>query len=202
MNLLNKIKSLYNKYTDFFRPMFVLTIICLVTAAALSVTNMLTATRIENLANQNKNREMSALLPAQNYREVAVSNKNSQLFLAQDESNFVGYVVTASAKGYGGDINIMAAINPDKKIIGVSILSAADETPGLGANVTKPEFYSQFAGLSANITAIKNTANPANNEIKTVTGATISSKAVTKAVNQALQIVEEYEKSLNTEGVQ
>lgn len=202
MNLLNKIKSFYNKYTDILRPIFVLTIICLVTAAALSVTNILTSARIENLANQNKIREMSAILPAQNYSEVTVSSENSQLFLAQNESDFVGYVVTTSTKGYGGDINIMAAIGPDKKIIGVSILSASDETPGLGGNVTKPAFYSQFAGLTANITATKNTANPANNEIKAVTGATISSKAVTKAVNQALQIVENYEKSFVAEGVQ
>ncbi len=202
MNLLNKIKLFYNKYTDILKPMFVLTVICLVTAAALSVTNILTSARIENLANENKIREMSAILPAQNYSEVTISTENSQLFLAQNESDFAGYVVTTSAKGYGGDINIMAAINSDKKIIGVSILSASDETPGLGGNVTKSEFYSQFTGLSANITATKNAANPANNEIKAVTGATISSKAVTKAVNQALQIVENYEKSFVAEGVQ
>ena len=60
------------------------------------------------------------------------------------------------------------------------------ETPGLGAKSTQPEFINQYSGLSEGISVIKNAA-PSGNEIAAISGATITSKAVTKCVNTALE---------------
>ncbi|MBR2489670.1 MAG: FMN-binding protein, partial [Clostridia bacterium] len=56
-----------------------------------------------------------------------------------------------------------------------------------GQNVTKEKFYSQYEEKTADVKVIKNGAVSENNEINAVTGATISSKAVTSAVNMALE---------------
>ena len=58
--------------------------------------------------------------------------------------------------------------------------------------LSKQDFFTQFTNLTDNITVIKGgTASADNNEINAVTGATISSKAVTKAVNEALSYASE-----------
>ena len=173
--------------------------ICLIVTALLALTNHITAPMIEQLSIENAAKVSREVLPAaESFTEVE-GTTGSAGYTA--DGVLCGYVFTEEVKGYGGALSVMVGIDTTGTVTGVSVLEH-NETPGLGGNVTKSEFYSQFTGLSADITATKNAANPANNEIKAVTGATISSKAVTKAVNQALQIVEDYEKSLNTEGVQ
>lgn len=194
--ILKPIKNLIKKYNDVIKPAFVLTIICLIVSAALSLTNSLTANRIEQMNLQNKNAEMAALLPAENYEEDVImwetADPSLSIYKAKNGEEVLGYIITSSAKGYGGEIVIMTAFNPDKTVKGISILNAEDETPGLGQNVTKVEFYSQFNGLNTEAQVVKNSADNTAGEIKAVTGATISSKGVVKAVNSAREQLESY----------
>ena len=69
---------------------------------------------------------------------------------------------------------------------GKIILDVSGETPGLGQNAAKESFYSQYAGLKKGVSLLKNGAKAENNEVDAVTGATITSTAVTRAVNAAL----------------
>ena len=71
----------------------------------------------------------------------------------------------------------------------IRILDVSNETPGLGQNTANKSFTSQFKGKSFGITVVKGSADSKKNEINAVTGATISSKAVTKAVNKAIDII-------------
>ena len=93
---------------------------------------------------------------------------------------------TGTAKGYGGDVSVMTAVNTDGTVSGTAILDVSNETPGLGQNAAKEGFYSQFKGLKKGISLLKNGADGEKNEINAVTGATITSAAVTRAVNAAL----------------
>ena len=72
------------------------------------------------------------------------------------------------------------SIDFDGKIIAIEVLSAADETPGLGQNVAKLSFWEQFKNLSGETTVGGN--------VQAVTGATYSSKAVCECVNEALDL--------------
>ena len=65
-------------------------------------------------------------------------------------------------------------------ITGVEILSHG-ETPGLGANAVKPDFKNRFIGKSGQLTVDKNSNDGQN--VQAITAATITSKAVTGAVN-------------------
>ncbi len=192
--LFNKIKDFYKKISDIVTPTAVLVIICIVVTLALSSANALTHKKIESLAIESKNNAMAKLIVADEYHELSAKTSLGDVTYnaAIKNGETVGCIFTVSAKGYGGDIQVMTAVNMDGTITAVEILDASGETPGLGQNVTKPDWFAQFAGLKDDISVIKGgSANADNNEINAVTGATISSKAVTTAVNTALDYAAE-----------
>ena len=108
--------------------------------------------------------------------------------VAKDASGAdIGYVVTVTAKdGSQSTITFSVGIKSDGTVNGYSVTSIS-ETPGLGMKVEDEDFYSQFEGklIDDIFTVVKNTP-AADNEIEAISGATISSKAVTNGVNAAL----------------
>lgn len=116
----------------------------------------------------------------------------SEVLVANDESgNAIGYVVSFVAKeGYGGDISLSMGMTNEGEITGLEVLSAS-ETAGLGANCTKPDFKDQFKGK--NVDAIEYTKDgaTADNQIDAISGATITTKAVTKGVNAAIAFLKQ-----------
>ncbi len=179
----------------------ILFLICIIVTAALAGTNFITKDRIALLNAAAEKKAMSLVLPAEKYEEAKTSFNNTEYtyFVAKDGEDTKGYLITTSTAGYGGEIKIMVGVNNEGRVTGVNILSASDETPGLGANVTKKSFYSQFTDKVMYIVLQKNLADASKNEIKAVTGATISSTAVTKAVNSGLEILDSIPKDLKTE---
>ena len=101
-----------------------------------------------------------------------------------------GYVMeSTSANGYGGDIVLYVGIRLDGTVNGVKILEMS-ETPGLGQeapNVLTP----QFAGKKVDSFTYTKTGAKADNEVDAITSATVTTKAVTEAVNGALAAAEE-----------
>ena len=191
---MNKIKSFFKSTSEITIPTAVLAIICVVVTLALSSANALTYKKIEHLAIQTKNNAMSKLIKADEYHELKATTSFGDITYnaAIKDGETIGCIFTTSAKGYGSDIQVMTAVNMDSTVAAVEILDASGETPGLGQNVTKEYFYSQFNGMTGDIVAQKaGTANKHKNEINAVTGATISSKAVTSAVNTALDYAAE-----------
>ena len=168
---------------DILKPVVVLTAICIVTSALLAYTNSLTKPVIDNLAVQTEiNTRKLVLSQAESFSDKAFGDV--AYCTGEDASGeTVGYVFTTSAKGYGGDVKIMVGVNADGTVSGVQTLELS-ETPGLGMNAQKPAFLEQFIGKTLGVAVNKNA--PGENEIKALTGATITSKAVTTAVNEAL----------------
>ncbi len=112
------------------------------------------------------------------------------------QSNSGGYVVnTICSEGYGGDISVMVGIYPDGTISRIKIMSMS-ETPGLGAKSQNAEFTDQYRNQKGAFSVIKNAA-PEENQIAAISGATITSKAVTKAVNTALEAAQFAQKGGN-----
>lgn len=103
-----------------------------------------------------------------------------------DNGEQAGYVVMASPKGYGGNVDIAVGVDNNSVVTGVNVISHS-ETPGLGAKCTSESFINQFVDKSANIELVKNSA--AGNQIDAITSATITSKAVTGGVNSAIMAV-------------
>ena len=98
----------------------------------------------------------------------------------------VGYVVTSTSKdGYGGAITVSVGIKADGTVNGIEFLTLA-ETAGLGMNASKPEWKGQYAGKNVDAFTVTKSGASADNEIDAIGGATITSNAVTGAVNAAV----------------
>lgn len=104
-----------------------------------------------------------------------------------NDGQVLGFCVTATShEGYGGDIKLTVGVNLDGSLNGISILEIS-ETAGLGMRaeeVLKP----QFAGKNAEQFEVTKSDAAAENQIDAISGATITSKAVTKAVNGSLTL--------------
>lgn len=176
-------------------PTVVLLVICLVIPFALSLTNAVTKDKIADLEKEKRESAMSGLIEAETYQEESYNDEFTYTVAIKDGSA-IGYIFETSKKGYGGDVSVMTAVDPDGTVKAIEILDVSNETPGLGQNSQKEDFYSQYAGKKAEVTVKKNGADPEKNEVDAVTGATITSKAVTGAVNEAL---EQFEKVRSVE---
>ncbi len=101
----------------------------------------------------------------------------------------LGYVVTATSKdGYGGNITVSVGITSEGEVKGIEFLTLA-ETAGLGMNASQPEWKAQYANKQVDEFTVTKSGASAENEIDAISGATITSRAVTGAVNSALYFV-------------
>ena len=101
-------------------------------------------------------------------------------------TEIAGYAIKVAPKGYGGPVEIMVGISTDGKVTGIKILSHT-ETPGLGANAPQPKFSDQYKDKpTKDKLEVVKTVPSKENQIQAITGATITSKAVTLGVNDAI----------------
>ena len=128
-----------------------------------------------------KNKMMVALLPGSISFEPEEfdATENSAIKSVYKAEN--GYVIESTAYGYNGDITLMVGVSNEGKVTGLAV-EDMNETRGLGAKaLTDVPFLAQFllTGGDAEV----------GTNIDALAGATVSSKAVTKAVNSAVAYV-------------
>ncbi len=185
---------------EVIKPAVILFVICVAVSAALAGTNLLTADRIARAAAQKAEESRMVVLPeAEAFQASEDGTHYIGLSKEAPEGVVVGYVFETESKGYGGTVKVMTGINTEGNITGVIVLSHS-ETPGLGANAEKETFRDQYqqpvANLTGGIQVVKFQA-PNEGEIQAMTGATITSTAVTNAVNLA---IEQYQNAYASEG--
>lgn len=168
-------------------PTIVLLVICVIASALLGGTNILTKDKIAAINAETKAAAMRTVMPDAVSFGDSVSAEDSLEYspALDDKGNTIGYAFTVSESGYGGGIEVMVGINTDGTVNKVTIIAADDETPGLGQNIKKDSFLDQFIGKTGELTVTKN-APSSDTEIQAITSATISSSAVTRAVNAAI----------------
>lgn len=188
---------------DIIKPVAVLLAICIIIPLALSLTNKITKDKIAELEEKNSSETMASLIKADKFTEEEFKAGENEFtyYSAVKNGETVGFIFKTAEKGYGGDVTVMTAVNPDGTVKSVAILDVSNETPGLGQNAAKESFYSQYEGKKSGISLVKNGADSAKNEVNAVTGATITSTAVNKAVNKAIKEFESVKNSKEvTEG--
>lgn len=160
-----------------------LLLITAVVAGLLAFVNELTAGRIEELTRQKAEQAMREVLPAQDYTplDAALPQGVTEAYRAGD----AGYVVRVAPNGFGGAIDLMVGVRADGTVNGVAVI-AHSETASLGANCTREEFRAQYAGGAGPFAVGQD-----GGTIEALTGATVTSRAVTDGVNAALDFVRE-----------
>lgn len=158
-----------------------LAVVCIVSGLIIALTYFITAPVAAQKSELLTQQAMQRLVTSADSFE-AVDNKE-EWFAAKQGNEVVAYIVPSSIKGYGGEISMLVAVSTGGTVIDYQILTA-NETPGLGDNASKKPFRSQFEGkFSEQLLVTKDKANTTN--IQAMTGATITSKAVTTAVKEA-----------------
>lgn len=175
-------------------PAVVITLICLVSATILVGTYEITKPIIET--NNAKRAEAARIevfsaagsqgfweIPKEKLPGLFEGNVPDGLVDIYVANNKTGVVITTEDKGFGGSIVVVTGIDKSGKITGINITDHT-ETPGLGTKAMTVEFLSQYMGkekIDSSPNADKYT------EIDAVTGATVSSNAVFRAVEKALK---------------
>ena len=124
----------------------------------------------------------AALMAEQGYSDQ-IDSVNTAL---DASGNVIGYVMTVTAKDASqATITFSVGIQNDGTVNGYSITDIA-ETPGLGMKAQEEAFYSQFEGKNVSSFTVVKSATTADNEIESISGATITSKAMANGVNACI----------------
>ncbi|MBR5509114.1 MAG: RnfABCDGE type electron transport complex subunit G [Lachnospiraceae bacterium] len=180
----------------------ILTVITLVAGLLLGFVHDITLEPIAKQEALAKAQAYAAVFPEANTFNTIEDTSDAAAYLAENgftvqeineiaeacdaSGNVVGHVFNVTTpEGYGGDIQLTVGVQNDKTMLGISFLTLK-ETAGLGMNADTDAFKSQFAGIQADEIVVTKTGKSADNEIDAISSATITSKAVTGAVNAAL----------------
>lgn len=127
--------------------------------------------------------DADALLTEAGYKNDGID----EVTVAENASGAaIGYVVTVTShEGYGGDIVLSVGISMDGTVTGMELLTIS-ETAGLGMRANEPEFKEQFRDRKVEKFFYSKTGEKDGNKIDALSGATVTTNAVTNAVNAAL----------------
>jgi electron transport complex protein RnfG len=163
-----------------------LTTISGVCAFVLATVDAATREPIAQMMEQKKVAAAKAVLPPETVSVAEEKDARGEpLYVGKDASGaVVGYALTgADAGGYGGEIVLMVGFRADKSTVVCYRTLSAAETPGLGSKMNDPAFSAQFAGKkAAGLSVVKD-----GGEIEAITAATITSRAVCKAIAAAAE---------------
>ncbi len=123
--------------------------------------------------------------------EGYTSNTLNEIMEAYHDQEQLGYVMTVtSSDGYGGDITFTCGITLDGNINGISILTIS-ETAGLGMKATEDAFKNQFQDVASAMFEVVKVEPSSDNQIQAISGATITSKAITGGMNACVAYYQE-----------
>ena len=164
-----------NAFNDFVKPILVLFCICIAVAALLGYVNSITAPIIEENARIKAEETRAAVLSgAQSFTEIECDTETLGIDSVYKEDGGLGYVITASYKGYGGYVTVTVGLDPEGTVVGMNA-DVSTETSGIGSKAGEPAYAEKYLGISGSADAVD-----------TITGATYSSTAVKTGVNAAL----------------
>lgn len=159
--------------------------ICVVVAFLLGIVNSITEPIITRMQEEKTAAAMAMVLTADSYEELSADYENvAAMYRAVTGGQQTGYVVEVTTGGFGGVMNLVVGVDMNGKVTGVSVTKHA-ETKNIGTKVADDSsVLARFIGLTENITV-----NSGENRFDGISGATVTSKAVTAGVNTALAAV-------------
>jgi electron transport complex protein RnfG len=149
-------------------------------SGVLAAVNAFTEPYISAQKQKNEKAALKEVVPQAAEFEPRTQDGKLLYYVAHDAAkNLQGFVLKVTKHGYSSDIETMAGLTPDLQITAIKILYQ-NETPGLGTRVAEKDFCGQFTG--------KRLAD--FSRVQAITGATISSSAVIKAVQEGIASLE------------
>lgn len=159
----------------------ILALVSAIVSLVLGFVDYITRDRIAEINTAKTNAAFAEVLKSDSYSFI--DGSASGFVTGVYDAGGAGHVVQLNVSGSQGTIDLVVGIDSDGVVTGVSIISHS-ETSGLGSRATDPAFREQYVGASGSVALDKNGGN-----IAALSGATVTSKAVTNAVNIALDTV-------------
>ncbi len=172
---------------EFIRLAGILCAITLVAALLLACVNKITAPKIENAAKKASEDAMRIIISDADKFETIDEEK--RISAAKKDGEIIGYCVTVNVSGFGGPLEMMVGIGTDNIVKGIDILSHS-ETAGLGAKADTADFKERFKGKKPSVNIVK-TPTSDEGKVQAITGATITSDAVSEGIKMAYNIIQE-----------
>lgn len=187
------------KVGSLIKDALILFAITLVLGLALSVAKVVTQPAIDKAAAESQLKAFNAVCPgystaddlsnefleykSQYKAKIRFSKDGKEAVLrAKDSSgNVIGYIIQATSKGFGGDLNLIIGFDIDGKITGVRYANTPSETPGVGMKTTKEDFLKKWVDKNSDDV----------DTVDTISGATISSTAFKEAMKLACDVCDE-----------
>jgi len=162
--------------------------VCFVCAALLGAVFVVTKAPIEEAAAAEARASIAKVLPAGGEISAEMPSDAEGIggyFVQTSDGAVTAYAVKSVAGGFGGPLALMVGVLPDGTVFNTSVLSHS-ETPGLGAKCTEEgsRFREQWKGFSGALSVKKD-----GGDVDAITASTITSRAYTKAVAQAVALV-------------
>ena len=200
-----------NKKTSILRSSLTLFIITALAALLLAVVYTKTKPVIENTEEKKKIFSYAVIFPDSSFGEEKNTGGQTFVEVHDKDKKLKGYIIFAEGKGYSSTIKIAYGIGIDSKLTDIKIISQ-QETPGLGARceevsadetiisilknyikkirikekqIKEPWFQQQYTGLKKDQLWLKK--QKSTGKIESITGATITSNAITEAVRKSLK---------------
>jgi Na+-translocating ferredoxin:NAD+ oxidoreductase subunit G len=164
-----------------FKFGFLLMFICAIAAGALAYTYAKTKPVIEERKIETEKEAIQSIFPQAAEVKIVIKDKENFKVVFDQNQNELGVAMKAAPIGYGGPIEILVGVTKEGKVSAIKIMNQ-NETPGLGTKTAEPKFYEQFAGKQDKELALKKDGGT----IDAITAATISSRAVTRGVQEAV----------------
>lgn len=161
-----------------------LLLVCALVAGVVSFVYSLTYEQYERNKQATKDAAVGEIFeaPTATCTELAKDGKTA-VYGVVAEGATLGYCVEVLTSGFGGDMELMIGYDAEGRVLGVRVV-AHSETPGLGENVKNDSFLSQFVGKDGEIHI--------GSDLDAISGATISSRAVTDGVNLATEALQKF----------
>ena len=177
------------KIIDFVKPAAILLLVAAVVALVLGLVDSVTRDRIAAIAEQTKTNAMQAVLPADSYEQIDLAPETPADIDEAYAAEGGGWVVQVTETGSQGAVTLMVGVDADLACTGISVTESS-ETAGLGAIASQQSdagenFRDQFIGQSGTVAVTKD-----GGTINALTGATITSRAISTGVTSALALCE------------
>lgn len=165
-----------------------LTIACLISGCIIAGTYFITADTAVKASLKMRDETMKTMVEGST--SIKEIDGKDGWYEVYKDSDLLGYIVPSDTRGYGGTMELLVAVDKDLKVITFKIVTSK-ETPGLGSNASEEPFTSQFVGKTEEHLTV--TKDPSDTEdVQAISGATISSKAVTLGVKNAVEEMKAY----------
>ena len=180
----------------------VLSAVCLVCSALLAGTYAVTAEPIANASVKALQTALSEVLPeggdiSVEPQYIEVDGVRYEYYVQSEGGQSKAWAVKSSTSGFGGELTVLVGVKPGSLVYSTKVLSHS-ETPGLGAKCQDDQgFLGQFKGFDAS--SGKLSVSKDGGDIDAITASTITSRAYTLAVANAVKAVSQLQNTCGNE---